>query len=200
MTSTALNEETARAEVYGVLAALYYAPPTPELLSQLADAATDAPAQGAYLEEPWRELVAAARVASAEAVAREYEALFLGVGKPDVFLYGSHYLSGFLNERPLALLREDLKELGLERHDDMFESEDHIAYLCEVMRYLIAGDDVSVANLTQQRRFFTTHMQAWTERLADAVTAHPAARFYRAVAQFGRAFFQVEVQGFDMLT
>ena len=106
--SSALDEETARAELYGVLAALYYAAPTPELLAQLRVAATEAPAAGGFLEEPWRLLVGAAREHDDAALVREYDALFGGVGKPEVYLYGSHYLSGFLNEKPLAALRGDL--------------------------------------------------------------------------------------------
>ena len=86
--------------------------------------------------------------------AREYDALFGGIGKPEVYLFGSHYLSGFLNDKPLAQLRNDLARLGLARDEAMPETEDHIACLCEVMRYLIAGDDVAVANLTQQQAFF----------------------------------------------
>ena len=38
-------------------------------------------------------------------IAQEYDRLFGGVGKPEVYLYASHYLSGFLNEKPLARLR-----------------------------------------------------------------------------------------------
>ncbi len=81
----------------------------------------------------------------------------------------------------------------------MPETEDHIAYLCEVMRYLIAGDDVAVANLTRQRAFFAAHVQPWAAQLCDAIAAHPKARFYAALAAFTRAFMSVEVQGFDML-
>jgi TorA maturation chaperone TorD len=58
------------------------------------------------------------------AIAREYDRLFGGVGKPEVFLYGSHYLSGFLNEKPLARLRTDLAALGLARDEAMPETED----------------------------------------------------------------------------
>lgn len=199
LSGTALDEELARAELYGLLAALYYAPPSPELLTQLGVAATVAPAEGGYLEEPWRALVGAARGLDAASLAREYDALFGGVGKPEVYLYGSHYLSGFLNEKPLAALRGDLMALGLSRDDAMKETEDHIACLCEVMRYLIAGDDVAVANLTQQRAFFAKHLQPWVGTLCDTLQAHAAARFYAALAAFTRAFFSVEAQGFDML-
>jgi TorA maturation chaperone TorD len=198
-TSSALDEETARAELYGLLAQLFYAPPAPELLANLRVAATEAPAAGGFLEEPWRALVGAARALSDDAIANEYNALFGGVGKPEVYLYGSHYLSGFLNEKPLARLRTELSSLGLARDEAMSDTEDHIAYLCEVMRYLIAGDDVTVANLARQQSFFAEHLQPWSAALCDAVAGHPKARFYAAVAELTRAFVSVEAQGFDML-
>ena len=197
--SSALDEETARAELYGVLAQLYYARPTPETLAALRVAVTEAPAAGGFLQEPWQQLVGAARAQDDQAIAAEFDRLFGGVGKPEVFLYGSHYLSGFLNEKPLVRLRSDLAALGLARGEAMPETEDHVAYLCEVMRYLIAGDDVAVCNLTAQRHFFATHLQPWILQLCDALQAQPAAHFYAALAQFTRAFVAVEAQGFDML-
>ena len=197
--SSALDEETARSELYGLLALVFYAPPTSELIADLRAAATDAPAAGAFLEEPWRALVGAARELTDEAIRAEFNTLFGGMGKPEVYLYGSHFLSGFLNEKPLAKLRTDLASLGLGRDDAMSETEDHVAYLCEVMRYLIASDDVAVANLTRQRDFFATHLQPWVNTLCDDLEGHPHARFYAAVAGLTRAFMAVEAQGFDML-
>lgn len=197
--SSALDEETARSELYGLLALVYYAPPATEFIAQLRVAATDAPAAGAFLEEPWRALVGQARGLSDEAIQNEYNVLFGGMSKPEVYLYGSHFLSGFLNEKPLARLRTDLAGLGLARDEGMPETEDHFAYLCEVMRYLIAGDDVAVANLTRQREFFTTHIQPWVMTMCDDVQKHPKASFYAAVAELTRAFMSVEAQGFDML-
>ena len=197
--SSALDEETARAELYGLLAQLYYARPAPETLAALRVAVTEAPAAGGFLQEPWQQLVGAARAQDDEAIAAEFDRLFGGVGKPEVFLYGSHYLRGFLNEKPLVRLRSDLAALGLARGEAMPETEDHVAYLCEVMRYLIAGDDVAVCNLTAQRNFFATHLQPWILQLCDALQGQPAAHFYAALAQFTRAFVAVEAQGFDML-
>jgi TorA maturation chaperone TorD len=199
LSSPALDEETARAEVYGLLAQLYYSPPGQDLLAALRVAVTDAPHQGAFLEESWRALVGVARAMTDREIADEYDALFGGVGKPEVYLFASHYLSGYLNEKPLAQLRSDLAGLGLARDEAMPETEDHIAYLCEVMRYLIAGDDVAVANLTRQRDFFTAHLQPWSQALCDTISAHPRARFYAALSEFTRAFANVEAQGFDML-
>jgi TorA maturation chaperone TorD len=200
LVSSTLDEETARAEIYGVLSALFYAAPTPALLESLRLAVTEAPAAGALLEASWTELVASARAMSVQEVGDEYDALFGGVGKPEIYLFGSHYLSGFLNEKPLAALRTELAELGLTRGDDMAETEDHYAYLCEVMRYLIAGDDVAVANLTRQREFFTRHLQPWAQQMCETVSAHPKARFYKSLAAFTQAFTSVEAQGFDMLS
>ncbi len=197
--SSSLDEETARAEVYGLLAALYYAPPAPELLGQLQVAVTEAPAAGGFLEEPWRAVVAAARDMTDAQVADEFDRLFGGVGKPEIFLFASHHIAGFLNEKPLAQLRSDLATLGLARDETMPETEDHVSYIFEVMRYLIAGDDVEVANLTQQQKFFAAHVQSWLPAMCEAITAHPAARFYAAVAAFTQAFVGVEAQGFDMM-
>jgi TorA maturation chaperone TorD len=193
------SEEIARAELYGLLARLWIAPPDAELLQQFAVAVTEAPQPGGHLEAPWQSLVAAMRATTPAAAADEFDALFGGVGKPEIFAYGSYHLSGFLNEKPLAALRADLAALGLARDERRVETEDHVAVLFEVMRWLIAGDDVSVCNLEQQRRFFRTHLQTWVERLCDAVQGHPRAALWREVAAFTRAFVEVETQGFDLL-
>jgi len=198
-TSSALDEETARAELYGLLAALFYAPPAPELLAQLRVAPTEAPSAGAYLEQPWQALVGAARAADDAAIQDEFDALFGGVGKPAVSVYGSQYLSGFLNEKPLAALRADLDRLGLARDPAMPETEDHFACLCEVMRYLIAGDDPGVCNLTRQAEFFARHIQPWLASLCQALAAHPRAKFYARLAALTEAFASVEAQGFDLM-
>jgi len=193
------SEEIARAELYGLLSRLWIAPPDATLRSQFGVAVTVAPQPGAYLEAPWQSLVAAMRATTPQAAADEYDALFGGVGKPEIFVYGSYHLSGFLNEKPLATLRADLAELGLARDESRAETEDHIAYVFEVMRWLIAGDDVLVCNLEQQRKFFRAHLQPWVGRLADAVQAHPRAVLWREIAAFTSAFVEVETQGFDML-
>jgi TorA maturation chaperone TorD len=193
------SEELARAEMYGLLARLWLAPPDAELLQQFSLAVTQAPEAGALLEEPWQTLVAACRASTPEAAAQEFDALFQGVGKPEVFVYASFYLAGFLNEKPLAQLRTDLAALGLTRDAGTTETEDHIAYLCEVMRYLIAGDDVAVCNLEQQRRFFRAHLQPWVHELCDAVQAQPRARLWAALAGLTRQFMAIETQAFDML-
>lgn len=196
-------DELARAELYGLLARLWLAPPDDELLAQFRVAVTEAPERGGHLEAPWQDLVAALRATRVAEAADEFAALFQAVGKPEVIVFGSYYLSGSLNDRPLAQLRSDLAALGLGRDPARMETEDHVAYVFEVMRYLIAGDgagdDPTVHNLEQQRRFFRAHVQPWVGALCDAVQTHPRAEVWRSVAAFTRSFVEVETQGFDLL-
>ena len=189
------GEETARADLYGLLSTLFYAPPPQQLLDTIGAAKTSG---DGVLEQAWAELSGICRLAQAEPVREEYEALFLGVGKPEVMLYGSFYLSGFLMEKPLAALRTDLANLGLQREQGIPESEDHIASLCEVMRYLIASEDPLHANIATQKQFFASHLQPWALQMCDAVTNHPGTGFYAPVARLAKSFFEVEMQAFDM--
>jgi len=193
------NEELARAEVYGLLANLFCAPPSAELHAQLRVALTEALVAGAFLERSWSEVVAASRRLGVDAIADEYAALFLGVGRPEVLPYGSYHLSGSLNAKPLVTLRHDLRALGLERPETVSETEDHIAGLCEVMRYLIAGEDAGTSNLATQQRFYDAHLRGWIDGFCDLLEAHPRADFYRSVASFTRDFAIVEAQGLDLL-
>ena len=192
------QEEAARAEIYGALARLWLGAPDAALL-QSWRAAAAAPLGGALLEQPWLELSAALRSTTVQAAADEYDELFLGVGRPELFLYGSYYLSGFLNERPLATLRADLAALGLQRDAGRGETEDHVAGVFEVMRYLIVGGDAAACNLQQQQRFFRAHVQSWVESLCETVAAHPKAVLWRQLALFTRHFVQLEAQAFDLL-
>ena len=197
--TSAFDEETARAEVYGLLATLFHTPPSPQLHESLTLAVTQAPSPGALLEASWSELVACARRMTPDAIASEFKALFVGVGKPEINVFGSHYLSGFLNEKPLVLLRTDIAALGLARNEAVLDTEDHVSYVFEVMRYLIAGDDVEVSNLTRQREFFTRHVHTWVPAFCEALAGNPKAQFYGALATFTDVFVSVEAQGFDML-
>jgi TorA maturation chaperone TorD len=189
------EEEAARADFYGLLASLFGAPPSQQLLDRIA--AADRQAGGA-LDAAWSELVDAARRTDAATVRDEYESLFIGVGKPEVMLYGSYYLSGFLMEKPLVALRDDLAALGLRRPVTVAETEDHVAALCEVMRHLILSDDVVAASLASQKRFFGTHLQPWAETFCTTLEAHPQARFYAAAARLAHGFFDIEMQAFDL--
>ena len=194
------DEELQRAELYGLLARLWFAPPDEALLAQFAVAVTAAPQPGSFLESPWQDLVAAMRATGVDEAAAEHAALFVGAGKADVLPYASFHIAGTLNDRPLVALRSDLAGLGLANAAPEGETEDHVSFVFEVMRYLIAGDDVAVCNLEQQRRFFRAHVQPWVAHsLCDTVEQQAAARVYAALARFTRAFIEVETQAFDLI-
>ena len=189
--TTAIEEESARAQIYGLIAALYFAPPGADLLTQLREATAGV---DGILAEPWQAMLDAVRRTDGAEIACEYDELFGGVAEPAVALYGSRHIAGFHNEKPLARLRADLAALGLARVEHIAESEDHIAFLCEVMRHLIDGE----APLAEQARFFRAHIQPWADRMCEAIEHRPEARFYVPVARLTQAFIGLEAQGFDL--
>lgn len=191
-------QDETRAGFYGLLARLFYAPPDAELLTALAGSPElEAEGTGSRLPAAWRALCQAAREASPEAVRVEYEQTFIGVGKAEVMLYGSFYLAGFLNEKPLAELRGELASLGFARNRGASEPEDHIAGLADVMRQIILDEDTPPASRdAAQQRFFARHLEPWYGKLCGAIEAVPGAVFYGNVAGFARAFFELESEFF----
>ena len=193
------DEDAVRADLWGLLALLFIAPPSQPVLSQLASMLAVENADQSALHLAWSNLLNTAAAVTPEEVRDEFEILFGGTGRPAVYVYGSFYLAGALHEKPLARLRADLQDIGLARSIDLGESEDHFAILAETMRYLIAGDDPAVCNLTRQRDLFQRHIQPWGAQMCEAIEGDHAARFYRAVAGFTREFLQVEQIAFDLL-
>jgi len=184
---SAAAEERVRSHAYSLLGALLAAPPGRELLELLA-AAEPAPGSEGDFAAAWRELAIAAARAGGEPLAQEYQDLFIGVGRGEVVPYGSWYMTGFLMDRPLARLRQDLQRLGFERQAEVKEPEDHAAALCETMALLIAeGHD-----LDRQRRFFQSHMGPWMKTFFRDLREAPSASFYRAVGQLGEQFVEFE--------
>jgi TorA maturation chaperone TorD len=188
------DEDLARSRWYHFFTQILRDAPDAQLLQSVARGAvaTDAaPDPDAPLEQAWSEFAVAAAAASADAVRIEFDQVFVGVGKAMVPSNASYYISGFLNERPLADLREHLANLGLVRRVDIAETEDHIASLCEVMAHLVAAEGVP-GRLDAQREFFGRFVAPWYERFTDALEACDDADFYRAVARLLRRFLEVE--------
>jgi TorA maturation chaperone TorD len=191
---TALEPEVqARADLYGLLAALLRAVPTADLVGNLAGLAID---DGA--DDFSRALLAlrlAAREVPLPEIDDEYHALFIGLGRGELVPYGSWYLTGFLMEAPLGELRRDLERLGFGRQEGVCEPEDHIAALCEVMTMLV-GD--TGACLDTQRAFFDRHLGSWADRFFRDLENAEAAVFYRAVGRLGQAFVDLERDYFTL--
>jgi TorA maturation chaperone TorD len=188
-------EEVARANFYGLLARLFYAPPDAQLLETLAGAG-DIEAQDGGIGGAWQGLCRAAAQADPEAVRDEYDTVFVGTGKAPVTLYACAYSIRYASEAPLAQLRGDLAALGLARREDASEPEDHIAALCDTMRHLVA---VQKRDLAVQSIFFKRWIAPSAAPLCDAIEAEPTISFYRPVARFAKAFFDIEQSAFEML-
>lgn len=181
-----------RAEHYDLIAVLLGRAPQQTLLDGLA--ALDV--GDGVLGRAVADLRRAAAGATAPAVEREFFELFIGVGRGELLPYASYYLTGFLNERPLARVREDLAALGLARVAGMSEPEDHLAFLLEVMAGLAAGR--FGAEDGAEQRFFARHIAPWAGRFFADLGQAKAARFYRAVGGLGQAFLAVEAEAFAM--
>jgi TorA maturation chaperone TorD len=200
-------EDQVRADFYALLATLFYRAPDEALLQALvhsAGLASERQAEAGHeaqddLAKAWAALVAASAMVSHDAVQEEYEAAFVGVGRPPVMLFGSYYLSGFMNERPLAELRGDLIALGFVRAPDVTEPEDHLAALCDVMRALILGDVADLpASIDQQRGFFSKHLQPWAVQCCGAILQSDKTNYYKRVAAFAQAYFEIEIEAYEM--
>jgi TorA maturation chaperone TorD len=188
------EEERLRAELYGLLSRLLSSPPTRDDLKSLAALQGDASDLG-------QGITALARVAastSAKSAEREYNALFIGLGRGELLPYGSYYLTGFLNEKPLAVLRGHMAELGIARSDDVKEPEDHIATLCEMMAGLIRGAYGDPLNVADQEAFFNSHIATWAEHFFTDLEAAEGSRFYAPLGKIGRAFMRIEIEAFRM--
>ncbi|MFN0262986.1 molecular chaperone [Tepidamorphus sp. 3E244] len=144
-------------------------------------------------------LAAAAAKADAAAVAREYQDLFIGVGRGELVPYASYYLTGFLHEKPLARLRDDLAGLGIARADNIKEPEDHAGAILEVMSGLILGTFSTPASLDQQKAFFEAHLAPWVGHFFKDLEAARNADFYAHVGRLGRAMVEVEDAAFSMV-
>lgn len=181
----------ARAQEYALLAVLLARAPDADLLRRLAQLRGDPSPLGlAHLA-----LAEAAREATTERVEREFFDLFIGIGRGELVPYASYYLTGFLNERPLASLRGDLIELGIEREDDNYEPEDSAATLCQIMAGLIERRFPAPAGSDQ--RIFETHLAPWIGRFfADLERVE--APFYRNVGAVGRLFVDIETEAFAL--
>ena len=188
-------EEQARANFYALLARLFYAPPDEGFLKSLAGA-DELDAEDETLAKRWRELIAAAALTDAEAVRDEYDAAFVGTGKAPVTLYSTAYSLRYTNETPLAALRGELAALGLARRESAGEPEDHIAALCDTMRYLIAEQERPLA---EQRRFYERWIEPNYEPLCAAIDASERTSFYKVVGRMAKAFFSLEQAAFEML-
>jgi TorA maturation chaperone TorD len=184
--------DTARAQEYALLAALLMRAPDASLLLKLSELRADASPLGLAHAA----VAQAAEKTTAEKVEREFFDLFIGLGRGELMPYGSYYLTGFLHERPLARLRDDLAKIGIARGEGVVEPEDHAGILCEIMsglasRRLPAPPD-------SDRMIFDKHMAPWVGRFFTDLEHAAAADFYKRLGTLGRVYMDIEAEAFDL--
>ena len=181
---TIAEEDQWRLLSYRLLARLLAAAPDQAVLDMLQT--VNSQTTETNISQAWRSLAQAARETDPALVKQEYHALFIGFTSGEVIPYASSYLTGFLMEKPLARLRQDLLDCSIQRQQSVCEPEDHIAAVLEAMSLLIESSD------QRQWAFFSRHLQPWSRRLFSDLREAPSASFYQPVAELGAAFIELE--------
>lgn len=187
-------EDQMRADLYNYLGVMLAAPPDMMLLQQTAGLAGDDSDLGGAINA-LAKLAQHSKPASAE---REFNKLFIGLGRGELLPYASYYLTGFLNEKPLAQLRQDMAAQGLTRAPNSYEPEDNIASLMEMMGAMIVGRFGAAADVAQQKTFFNKHIGPWAGHFFSDLEGAKASVLYAALGAVGRQFMEIEAEGFRM--
>lgn len=189
------EEDRLRADLYDFLGVLLAGPPNESLLKSTAalngDDSTD-------LGTAIKALAQIASHTRTQAVEREFNALFIGLGRGELLPYASYYLTGFLNEKPLAVLRRDMAARSMTRAQNVYEPEDNIASLMEMMAGLITGRFGKPASLADQKTFFNKHVGPWAGHFFSDLEAAKNSVLYASVGAVGRVFMEIETEGFRM--
>lgn len=188
------DEDRLRADLYNYLGLVLSRPMDQMTLDQTAALTGDASPLGRAIDA----LAAAARATTVGDVKREFNALFIGLGRGELLPYASFYLTGFLNEKPLGVLRRDFMALGLTRAEGVFEPEDGIASLMEVMGALIVGRFGAPLTLSRQRDVWGKHVAPWAGHFFADLSGAKSASLYAAVGEVGREFMEIEREAFRL--
>ncbi len=199
MTATAptieiAEEDRLRADLYNFLGVILSGPPDEMLLAQTASLSGD----DSDLGQAIATLAKVAALSKPKSVESEYNKLFIGLGRGELLPYASYYLTGFLNEKPLASLRQDMAARGLARAETVFEPEDNIASLMEMMGAMIVGRFGVPADLGSQKTFFNKHIGPWAAHFFSDLEGARNSVFYAPVATVGRVFMEIEGEAFRM--
>ena len=193
-TPTIAEEDKLRADFYDFLAALLARPPSQDLLQKTANLTGDDSELGKAIQSMAR-VAAVTRERAAES---EFTALFIGLGRGELLPYASYYLTGFLNEKPLAALRGDMAALRISRAPNVFEPEDNIASLLEMMAGMITGRFGEPVSLQRQTEFFNKHIAPWAPHFFTDLEGAESSVFYASVGAAGKAFIEIEREAFRM--
>ena len=188
------DEDRLRADLYNFLGVLLAAPPDQLLLDQAAGLSGD----DSPLGEAISGLARVAKVTKPQAAEREFNALFIGLGRGELLPYASYYLTGFLNEKPLAQLRADMSAQGITRAPNVYEPEDNIASLMEMMGGMIVGRFGAPVPLAAQKAFWSRHVGPWAGHFFADLEKAKSSVLYGSVGAVGRIFMEIEKEGFKL--
>ena len=188
------EEDRLRADLYNFLGLLLSRPPDEMVLSQTRGLTGDATELGQAISA----LARVARVGKPAAAESEFNRLFVGLGRGELLPYASYYLTGFLNEKPLATLRQDMAAKGMKRADTVFEPEDNVASLMEMMGAQIVGRFGPPAPLPAQKEFFARHVAPWAGHFFADLEGAKNSVLYAPVGTVGRIFMEIEAEAFRL--
>ena len=188
------EEDRLRANLYDFLGVLLAGPPSKALLKQAASLSGD----DSDLGQAINALARVAQVTNERGVESEFTTLFIGLGRGELLPYASYYLTGFLNEKPLAVLRNDMARLQITRAPNVFEPEDNIASLMEMMAGMITGRFGEPVSLQKQKDFFNKHIAPWAGHFYGDLEAAKNSVFYAPVGTIGRLFMEIEAEAFRL--
>ncbi|MBO9452084.1 molecular chaperone TorD family protein [Tropicibacter sp. R16_0] len=192
--TTVTEEDRLRADFYNFLGLILAGPPDQMLLDQIAGLTGD----NTDLGQAITALSRVAHVTKPAAAEREFNALFIGLGRGELLPYASYYLTGFLNEKPLAQLRNDMAVRAITRAPNVYEPEDNIASLMEMMAGLIVGRFGTPASIEDQKAFYNKHIGPWAGHFYSDLEAAEQSVLYASVGAAGRVFMEIERDGFRM--
>ena len=193
--SASVSEEDAlRADMYDFLASLLRKEPSDDLIAKVAQLSGDDTPIGRASAV----LAHLANTMDNGLIRNEYVEMFIGVGRGEILPFASYYLTGFLNDKPLANLRAEMMEIGIVRVDGVKEPEDHIASLFDMMSGLIHGQFGKTFTIAEQAKFFNKHIEPWAGLLMRDIEAAKTVVFYAPVGTIGKTFLEIESAAFSM--
>ena len=188
------DEDRLRADLYNFLGVVLSAPPNEMVLGQTAGLTGDQSDLGQAITA----LSKVAGLTNPKTVESEFNRLFIGLGRGELLPYASYYLTGFLNEKPLAILRRDMAARGIARAENVFEPEDNIASLMEMMGAMIVGRFGSPSSLADQSEFFNRHIGPWAGHFFSDLEGAKNSVLYAPVGTVGKVFMDIEAEAFRL--
>ena len=188
------EEDQLRADMYSFLANMIRTEPSQELLDSVKKLTGDDSSIG-------KSIKLISKLASTMHISEiqdEYVNLFVGVGRGELLPFASYYLTGFLNDKPLSKLRNNMNELGVVRIKEVKEPEDHVSSLFDIMSGMITGQFGKQYSITEQSNFFEKHLNSWIHLLMSDIESAKTAVFYAPIGSLGKEFINIEREAFRM--